>query len=117
MTSKERIDYLVRLAGGRAEMSRKLGVNYQDVNSWYVRGKVTMSCIDSFHQIFPWLNLHWLIYGEGDVELYGKERDKVLKSLEALEKESMAFKDALNKKINEIKEYDTRNIAKARHNR
>lgn len=105
MTSKERIEYLVNLAGGRAEMSRKLGVKYQAINSWYSSGKVSMSCINSIHSLLPWISLNWLIYGEGDVEIYGKEHKRILGSLESLERESEMLKSAISEKIEEIKKY------------
>ena len=106
MTSRERIEYLVKLAGGRAEMSRKLGVKYQTINSWYSSGKVSMSCINCIHALLPWINLNWLVYGEGDIELYGKEHKRLLSNLESLERESDMLKTAINDKINELKKYN-----------
>lgn len=86
-------------------MSRMLGVKYQNINSWYASGKVSMSCVNCIHAVLPWISLNWLIYGEGDIEIYGKEHKKVLESLENLEKESDALKKEITEKIKELKKF------------
>lgn len=105
MNSKERIEYLVKLAGGRAELARKLGMKYQNINSWYISGKVSMSCVRCLHSVLPWINLNWLIFGEGDIEVCGKEHKELLASFEALSDENDKLGVVLKEKINELKKY------------
>lgn len=106
MNSRERIEMLVNAIGGRSEMARRLGVGYQNINSWYATGKVTMACVKSIHALLPWVNLNWLIFGEGDADIYGKEHTKMVESFESLLEENDKLKKIIEENITSLKKYD-----------
>lgn len=106
MTSKERIEMVVKAIGGRSALAKKLGVRYQTINSWYSTGNVSMPCVRAIHSVLPWVNLNWLIFGEGDMYLNGKESKRLKKSLEDVMRESERLKRVLNDKINELEKYE-----------
>lgn len=108
MTSKERIEMVVNAIGGRAVLAKKLGVRYQTINSWYTAGIISMPCVKAVHSVLPWVNLNWLIFGEGDMYIYGKESKRLKKTLEDVMHESEQLKKILKEKINELETYELR---------
>lgn len=108
MSSKERLEILVKAVGGRAALAKKLGVRYQTVNSWYSTAKISMSCVNAIHKALPWVNLNWLIFGEGDMDFYGEQHEQLIMSFEEIRKENERLKNVITNKIEELKKYDLR---------
>lgn len=110
MTCSERIKFLVDAVGGRTALAKRLGVRYQSVNSWYNSKSVSMACARSIHAVLPWVNMNWLIFGEGDMDFYGSEHKKLLEAFKSANSETERLNALLKSRIAELESYNIKTV-------
>lgn len=67
-----------------------------------------MSCVKSLHSALPWVSMNWLIFGEGEMDIYNKEHSDLKKSFDNLMALNDELRKQLDKKIKELKHYELR---------
>lgn len=79
MSIRERIKYLIELAGSQTKFARATDISVQTIAKFTsVEGHVRSDTLESILKSYPNLNARWLICGEGEIWMDGQAPNTIL---------------------------------------